>query len=634
MPPNRPPKILARFQGIHTLESGGGHCIDLILKTLSRHLLHLGKDGPPGTRSSARSNHATKGQLSTLLHILAQDIHEELHGRYFWRELTLARFLWVARWNPGGPMITGCPGIVGVPLLSHLGSTLIFPGRVIRQLGSLQDVPTEVDRLPFHIQWADSTSTAPARFLQIRKVRHQWDASIIQRLYFPEHPTDDERVFAASLAYVARFYARGLASPQPSHAAPTPCATSTLALETESSIQAAMHAELRAIREERDMLRCELVDSRAEVADYRELQTQLTRARARVAHLDREMARLSDARLDAHHGDCSLFPDMRLPPKFKIPEFKTYEGATDSRHHLRYYRGKMLQYWEYEEFVIHSFQDSLSGSALDWFMSLKAEDIPTWEDLSRKVPWTYEGSVGNLEQQFDVMGITRSGRLYENPATTDKGKAPVTEEETRPRTLPTPSKKVTEEEAEAFMKVIKVSEYKVVEQMAKSPAHISLLALLLNSEPHREALIRMNVDLNRIRPSKTAVRAFDGSRREVNGEIDLLIDIGPCSFSVTFQVLDIPNAFSLLLGRPWIHSLNRGIPVPPLSHFFPGPPLIIGSTSDGPSSDFDNTTNGLPTVYAVTEEIPSGVHIRLAQEDEELNNWTSVLRYSAVIADV
>ncbi|PKI75958.1 hypothetical protein CRG98_003616 [Punica granatum] len=64
----------------------------------------------------------------------------------------------------------------------------------------------------------------------------------------------------------------------------------------------------------------------------------------------------------------------------------------------------------------------------------------------------------------------------------------------------------------------------------------------------------MNVDLNRIRPSKTAIRAFDGSRREVNGEIDLLIDIDPCSFSITFQVLDILNAFSLLLGRPWIHS--------------------------------------------------------------------------------
>ncbi|PKI34630.1 hypothetical protein CRG98_044979, partial [Punica granatum] len=190
------------------------------------------------------------------------------------------------------------------------------------------------------------------------------------------------------------------------------------------------------------------------------------------------------------------------------------------------------------------------------------------------------------------MGITRSGRLYENPATTDKGKAPATGEETRPSALPASSKKVTEEEVEAFMKVIKASEYKVVEQMAKSPVHISLLALLLNSEPHREALMRvltaaqvpkgtpldrieetinsifsntisfsddelpsegcthsralhivckcnnhivgrvmidngsalnvcpmttlkqMNVDLNRIRPNKTDVRAFDGSRRE------------------------------------------------------------------------------------------------------------------------
>ncbi|OWM71020.1 hypothetical protein CDL15_Pgr003910 [Punica granatum] len=238
--------------------------------------------------------------IERLVPVIPPPEHCFSEWRRFWRELTLARFLWVARWNLGGPMITGCPGIVGVPFLSHLGSTLIFPGRVIRQLGGLQDVPAEADRLPFRIQWADSTSTAPARFLQIREIRRQRDASIMQRLYFPEHPTDDEQVFAATSACVVRFYARGLASPQPSHAAPTPRATSTLAPEAESSTQAAMHAELRAIREERDRLRCELVDSRAEVADYRELQTELTRARARVAHLDREMARLS-AELDRVH---------------------------------------------------------------------------------------------------------------------------------------------------------------------------------------------------------------------------------------------------------------------------------------------------------------------------------------------
>ncbi|PKI46997.1 hypothetical protein CRG98_032622 [Punica granatum] len=44
----------------------------------------------------------------------------------------------------------------------------------------------------------------------------------------------------------------------------------------------------------------------------------------------------------------------------------------------------MLQYWDYEEFVIHTFQDSLARAALDWYMSLKAADIPTWVDLSNK----------------------------------------------------------------------------------------------------------------------------------------------------------------------------------------------------------------------------------------------------------
>ncbi|OWM77043.1 hypothetical protein CDL15_Pgr002683 [Punica granatum] len=62
--------------------------------------------------------------------------------------------------------------------------------------------------------------------------------------------------------------------------------------------------------------------------------------------------------------------------------------------------------------------------------------------------------------------------------------------------------------------------------------------------------------------------------------------------------------------------LNRGVQVPPLSHFFPGPPLVIGSTLDDPSSDLDDTSDTLPTVYAVTEESPSGVHIRPAQENE------------------
>ncbi|PKI68453.1 hypothetical protein CRG98_011142 [Punica granatum] len=119
-------------------------------------------------------------------------------------------------------------------------------------------------------------------------------------------------------------------------------------------------------------------------------------------------------------------------------------------------------------------------------------DIPVRDPYSDdKVPWTYEGGAGNLEQQFSVMGVTRSGRVYENPAATNKGKAPTVESKAIPGNPSTPPKKVTKEEVEAFMKIIKASEYKIEVQMAKSPAHISLLALLLSSEPHREALLRV-----------------------------------------------------------------------------------------------------------------------------------------------
>ncbi|PKI58035.1 hypothetical protein CRG98_021572, partial [Punica granatum] len=118
-------------------------------------------------------------------------------------------------------------------------------------------------------------------------------------------------------------------------------------------------------------------------------------------------------------------------------------------------------------------------------------EVPAREPYQdNKVPWTYEGSVGNLERQFSVMGVTRSGRVYENPKAANKGKA-LAMPEVAPEASSIPQKKVTEEEAEAFMKIIKASEYKVVEQMARSPAHISLLVLLLGSEPHSEALLKV-----------------------------------------------------------------------------------------------------------------------------------------------
>ena len=52
------------------------------------------------------------------------------------------------------------------------------------------------------------------------------------------------------------------------------------------------------------------------------------------------------------------------------------------------------------------------------------------------------------------------------------------------------------------------------------------------------------------------VRAFDGTRREVIGEIEIEMQIGPCTFNVEFQVMDILPSYNCLLGRPWIHIVG------------------------------------------------------------------------------
>ncbi|KAL6336582.1 hypothetical protein AAG906_025137 [Vitis piasezkii] len=55
-------------------------------------------------------------------------------------------------------------------------------------------------------------------------------------------------------------------------------------------------------------------------------------------------------------------------------------------------------------------------------------------------------------------------------------------------------------------------------------------------------------------PSTQTVRAYDSTRREVMGTLEIELLIGPTTFVTLFQVLRIPTSFNLLLGRPWIHK--------------------------------------------------------------------------------
>nr|XP_012574207.1 uncharacterized protein LOC105852605 [Cicer arietinum] len=301
--------------------------------------------------------------------------------------------------------------------------------------------------------------------------------------------------------------------------------------------------------------------------------------------------------------------------------------------------------------VIHFTKEESMNSPGDFRTLIVQIPSPFSYKDNKAVPWNYNVEV-HLAKQKDKdvssskttavtnvsgIGMTRNDRICSpgksqremrvvfEKAYTDKEEKKVENEKVE--------NEVSNEEAQEFLKIIKQSEYKIVDQLNHTPTRISLLSLLMNSESHRKLLMKIlneahvthditvdkfggiinNITTNNhltftddelptegrghnkalhisvmcldhimsrvlidngsslnviskstlaklpcdgtyMRPSPMVVRAFDGSRREVMGEIDLPIQIGPVTFEITFHVMDIVPAYSCLLGRPWIHS--------------------------------------------------------------------------------
>ncbi|XP_039058481.1 uncharacterized protein LOC120202064 [Hibiscus syriacus] len=88
---------------------------------------------------------------------------------------------------------------------------------------------------------------------------------------------------------------------------------------------------------------------------------------------------------------------------------------------------------------------------------------------SKQIPWRYECHLGDV-------GVSKGANEEVDELKDDE---------------PTINEPVTENEAVEFLKFLKHSEYSIVEQLHKLPARISILALLLSSEAHRNALMKV-----------------------------------------------------------------------------------------------------------------------------------------------
>lgn len=240
----------------------------------------------------------------------------------------------------------------------------------------------------------------------------------------------------------------------------------------------------------------------------------------------------------------------------------------------------------------------------------------------------------------DVSGVTRSERVFTTvpPRNVEASVGKKMQVEAsivsnKPDIMEDSSGANINSEFDEVLRLIKKSEYKIVDQLLQTPSKISVLSLLMSSEAHREdiqkllkkayvdhdvtidqfdsivanitacnnlsfsyeelpvegkdhnmafhismncltdslsgvlvdtssslnvmpksTLSRLTFQGNPMRSSGVIVKAFDGSRKTVIGEVDLPMTIGPHTFQITFQVMDIHASYSCLLVRPWIHE--------------------------------------------------------------------------------
>ena len=80
--------------------------------------------------------------------------------------------------------------------------------------------------------------------------------------------------------------------------------------------------------------------------------------------------------------ELGLVSGVVIPPKFKEPIFAKYDGVSCPKMHLHSYVRKIQPHTADKDLWVHFFQDSLSGTQLDWFYQLEGTNSCTWEDLA------------------------------------------------------------------------------------------------------------------------------------------------------------------------------------------------------------------------------------------------------------
>ncbi|XP_075645483.1 uncharacterized protein LOC142616513 [Castanea sativa] len=89
----------------------------------------------------------------------------------------------------------------------------------------------------------------------------------------------------------------------------------------------------------------------------------------------------------------SLFPQARVPPKFKMPTLDKFDGMSCPKSHLKMYIRALQPLGADEELLAQMFQNTLTRAALRWFLNLEGSRTRTWEDMCHEFYKKYKYNI-------------------------------------------------------------------------------------------------------------------------------------------------------------------------------------------------------------------------------------------------
>ena len=98
----------------------------------------------------------------------------------------------------------------------------------------------------------------------------------------------------------------------------------------------------------------------------------------------------------------SLFPDVRLPLKFKMPVLDKFDGIGCPKSHLKMYMRVMQPLGATKEMLAQMFQNTLTGAVLKWFLNVEDNRARNWEDICREFHNQYKYSIEVDETRRDL----------------------------------------------------------------------------------------------------------------------------------------------------------------------------------------------------------------------------------------